>query len=226
MKSLDRTPNNIGWDRPPQAVNRQHRFLFFRCAVSRAADLFKLFRPISKRALLTLTRRFREWTPHPAMPEDGSERVFSVLDRLVSTNTVLRADFLGQHSAWMDRALRAGDRTLRLKEIPGLEGPEEDGEFLYMPSLKRCYTLVWRWLPLLVAGEREKHVPSLTTPECNEVLGLLRGDLALHSTTYLDLYPRWVEPREAGSLFDKDRRLVRNLDPWKYRFQPWEGVTT
>lgn len=155
-----------------------------------------------------------------------NDRVFSVLDRLVPTSTVLRPDLLALHSAWMDRALGMEDRTLKLQEIPVPEaGPEEDGEFLYLPSLKRCYTLVWRWLPLLVAGEEDPEIPLLSTQDCNEVLGLLRGDLALHSTTYLDLFPRWVEPREAGALFEKDRHRVRNLDPWKYRFQPWEGVS-
>jgi hypothetical protein len=156
----------------------------------------------------------------------GTEKLYSLLDRLVPTSMVLDPGFLALHSTWMDRALGTGDRTLKLREIPGPEGPEEDGEFVYHPSLKRCYTLVWRWLPLLVAGEREAPVPPLATPECNEVLGWIRNDLALHSTTYLDLYPRWVEPREAGALFEKDRRGIRHSAPWKFRFQPWEGVTT
>ncbi len=173
---------------------------------------------------MLLTRRFREWAPRDAVPEPGRERVFSVLDHLVPTSRVLGSDLLAMHSAWMDRALGTDDRTLKLKAIPEPEGPEEDGEFLYLPSLKRCYTLVWRWLPVLVAGEGEPRITPLSTQECNEVLGILRADLSLHSTTYLDLYPRWVEPRQAGALFEKDRLTVRSMDPWKYRFQPWEGV--
>ena len=223
---LDWKTREFGWSKPPQAENRRHRLLFFRCAVTRATDLFRVSRPLTRKTLVQLTRKFRIMTPHSAMTPEDPARVFSVMDRLVPTVTVLESDFLARHSAWMDEALKVEGRTLKLKGSAFGGGPEEDGEFLYLPSLRKCYTLIWRWLSVLVAGEREPAVPLVKTKDCNEILGLLRRDLGLHSTTYLDMFPAWVEPRDAGSLYEKDRFSVRRLDPSKYRFKPWEGVPT
>lgn len=218
--------SEIDWNQSPQSAYRRHRFLFFRCAVTRAGDLFKLSRPMKQKTLVRLTRIFRRMTPAVPMTDREPVRIFSVLDRLVPTVTVLRPDLLRQHSGWMDRALKNEDKALKLDGFPPSGGPEDDSEFLYLPSLKRCYTLVWRWLLLLVAGEKEPcfHPPSIE--ECNGILRILRDDFSLHSSTYLDLYPSWVEPREAGTLFERDRRSVRRVDPAKFRFRPWEGVPT
>lgn len=215
---------DIGWKKPLQATQRRHRFLFFRCAVNRASDLVRLSRPLGRKSLIRLTRLFRGMKSSAPMTDREPLRVFSVLDRLVPTTTVLDPDLLRRHSEWMDRALRRDDKVLKLADFPWDGGLEEDGEFLYLPSLKKCYTLVWRWLLLLVAGEKDPHEPVLTLEPCNGILRILREDLSLHQSTYLDLYPSWVEPREAGSLFERDRRSIRRMDPSKYRFRPWEGV--
>ncbi len=218
-----RTPE-VDWNRSNQTAFKQHRHLFFRCAVSRATDLFKLTRPLSSKGLVRLTRKIRELSPHAPLKASEPGRVFSVLDRLLPISTVMRPDLLSLHSQWVEEALKDKGHVLRLKALPVAGEPEEDGEFLYLPALKKCYTLIWRWLPVLVAGDPNPFEPSLETSDCNEILNILREDLSLQASTYLDLYPTWVEPREAAALFEKDRRMVRQLDPAKYRFKPWEGV--
>jgi len=202
--------------------SRNHAFLYVRCAVRNAGELFKLSRPLPDESMARLTRRFRTMMPL-SNPEEASERIFSVYNRLLEPTQALDPAFLRKHERWFESAMGGEDRMVRLNAEEGasVPEPEADCEFLYLPGLKRCYTLVWRWLPVLGAGGPAPRGP-IHLEDCNFIQDRLRHSLGLEPGTLLELYPSWVEPRRAESIWARDKVEVRSSNPWSYRFKPWE----
>jgi hypothetical protein len=200
--------------------NVHHAFLYFRCAVRRAPELFRLARPLSPVLIARLTRRFREMLPSVDAAH-ASERVYSLYDRLLTPTQAFDPQFLKRHETWFEKARNLEGKTLNLLPEEGLPGPEEQCEFLYLPGLQRCYTLVWRWLPVLSLGSPSGTLP-IALEDCNWIQDRMRESLGLEPGTLFELYPSWVKPWRAESIWARHKSALKADRPWNYRFKPWE----
>jgi hypothetical protein len=199
---------------------KNHAFLYFRCAVRRASDLFRLGRPVSKNAASRLTRIFREMSPADG-PQEAAERLFSVYGRLLTPSQALDQGILARHEGWFNRTVRGMAEEADSVHVWADSEPEEQCEFLYLPGLRRCYTLVWRWLPVMSVGGPGFSGP-IRLEDCNRLQGILRADFGLEPGTLLEVYPGWVEPRKVESLWARHKDEVQATTAWNYRFKPWE----
>ena len=199
---------------------KNHAFLYFRCAVRRASDLFRLGRPVSKNAASRLTRIFREMSPADG-PREAAERVFSVYDRLLTPSQVLDQGILARHEGRFNRTVRGEAEKAVLGPDRADCEPEEQCEFLYLPGLRRCYTLVWRWLPVM-SVDGPGLSGSIRLEDCNRLQDIMRADFGLEPGTLLEVYPGWVEPRKVESLWARHKDEVQASTAWNYRFKPWE----
>jgi len=151
----------------------------------------------------------------------AAERVYSVYDRLLTPTQAFDPQFLKSHEAWFEKAKKLEGKTLHLPVEGNRPGPEEHCEFLYLPGLQRCYTLVWRWLPVLTLGT-SVGADSIGLEDCNWIQDRLRESLGLEPGTLLELYPSWVKPWRAESIWARHKSALKAERPWNYRFKPWE----
>ncbi len=207
-------------EQEPVEGEKKHAFLYFRCAVRRASDLFRLGRPISKKAAARLTKVFREISPAED-PKEAESRVYSVYDRLITPSQALDMGILARHEGWFEKTVRGTDLEIGAWMDKASSEPEEQCEFLYLPGLRHCYTLVWRWLPIMVVGGPGPSGP-IRLEDCNRIQDILRADLGLEPGTLLELYPGWVEPRIVEPLWARHKDEVQASATWNYRFKPWE----
>jgi hypothetical protein len=203
------------------AETRSHAFLYFRCAVRRAPELFRLGRPLPGETVVRLTRRLREMG-RSSSPETDAKRVYSIFDRLLAPSVALDPFFLKKHEGWYEAAQGLPGRVFHLKpEENRFSEPEEQCEFLYSPGLQRCYTLVWRWLSVLTVGKAPSEGP-IALEDCNWIQDRMREGLGLEPGTLLELYPSWVVPWRAEALWARGKAALRSATAWNYRFKTWE----